>query len=435
MNRRAAINLSVVLVVVACLTGATAALAQDQQPDAAPPATTETSAPASPAAWNVYESEENDGFDTKDVIHFGDVMGGRMQTDPDKDYFRFTVNGTANVLFDLDSTWNGGAILPTLCLYDSGGIRITCGSASNDYDPSLFYRLYSGTYYVLVAGTPYAGVEHSDYELVFSSPLLVSATTGGTVAGISFQAADILAWSALSGGNERWSMFFDASDLGITRNLTNIGDNANGNLLLGFAANQSLGGLGTATPYDIVEFEPSWPLMGDGGFGPDTDGAFTWYYRGKQQQLTTTAEKIDALTGYIGLNNAAWCWGNAMSTAGVAKRTDDGITTTFADEDLLCVEDGGSGWEPYWMNFLDGSTISGLGVEDVIAADYEDAPGAQPEWLYLTILGNGKVGGTAVNQKTIFAVNYGNNAFDHIVWRGQDHGWNYNIDAFDYDPN
>jgi hypothetical protein len=40
-----------------------------------------------------------------------------------------------------------------------------------------------------------------------------------------------------------------------------------------------------------------------------------------------------------------------------------------------------------------------------------------------------------VSQKDIFVVNFPGYTWGGYVWRGPQHGWIYNIDAFEYDPN
>ena len=142
--------------------------------------------------------------------------------------------------------------------------------------------------------------------------------------------------------------------------------------------------------------------------------------------LTTRGEKIDALIGWIGLHSSAWCYSDAVSTVGKAKAS---RFWRFEDEDVFSdVEPG------YWVaeEFLDSSEIPGLAAEDVGAANYDD--NSAGEFVYLTIKGKGRISGYQVGQKDIFAVGLGSTIWHHLVWHGPDHGWRYNIDAFDYDP-
>ncbi len=102
----------------------------------------------------------------------------------------------------------------------------------------------------------------------------------------------------------------------------------------------------------------------------------------------------------------------------------------LADEDIFY--SGFSYNASSWYNQMefDGSTVKGMGVEDVFAADYN----VSASYMYLTILGNGKIMGHPVTQKDIFQIEWDGTWkwWNGIVWHGPDHGWNYNIDAFDY---
>ena len=70
----------------------------------------------------------------------------------------------------------------------------------------------------------------------------------------------------------------------------------------------------------------------------------------------------------------------------------------------------------------------GLAAEDVYAMSYY----APYNDMYLTILGTGRIARNPVNQKDIFRIDLPGHTWGGLVWRGPDHGWNYNIDAFDY---
>jgi len=79
---------------------------------------------------------------------------------------------------------------------------------------------------------------------------------------------------------------------------------------------------------------------------------------------------------------------------------------------------------------LDGSTVSGLGAEDVFAISGNDS-------VYdMTIVGNGNIAGHAVTQKDVFraCVSVYCGTFWLGLWHGPDHGWNYNIDGMESEP-
>ncbi len=111
---------------------------------------------------------------------------------------------------------------------------------------------------------------------------------------------------------------------------------------------------------------------------------------------------------------------------GATTVTRGAATLHFADEDVFCMEEynGLLGWGSYF----DGSMAAGLAVEDVIGTSMVDYTNR----VYRTIAGTGKVAGHKVNQKDIFSLNYPGYSWGAYVWRGPQHGWNYNIDAFEY---
>ena len=74
-----------------------------------------------------------------------------------------------------------------------------------------------------------------------------------------------------------------------------------------------------------------------------------------------------------------------------------------------------------------------MAVEDVNGVSMVDLDNlGQSSKLYLNIVGTGNIAGHTVTQKDIFAVNYPAYTWSNYVWRGTQHGWNYNIDAFEY---
>jgi hypothetical protein len=98
--------------------------------------------------------------------------------------------------------------------------------------------------------------------------------------------------------------------------------------------------------------------------------------------------------------------------------------TTFASGEVVADEDISN--LPYGYRYFDGSLVPGLAAEDLTAAD--------ADWgiYYLSILGNGMVDGLNVTQKDIFTVDWYTMRLSGLVWHGPDHGFNYPIDAFDW---
>jgi len=204
---------------------------------------------------------------------------------------------------------------------------------------------------------------------------LVSPAGSGTVGGVAFTPADILKYDPAAG----WSMFFDASDVGVTKNLAAFEVLGNGNILMAFAANQPTSGVGTFTPQDIARFIPT-------ATGPNTAGSFQWELDGSTRGLTTTGEKIDAL-GDIGDGRIA------ISTVGAAAVPGPSGTIKAQDEDAL----GLNRTSGVWSAWFDGTHIRGLAAEDVNALWVNTATGD----LYISIVGAFNLGGVAGNGKDI----------------------------------
>lgn len=430
MNTKRMMRWIIVLFLLAALPGLTVALAQDQEPagKAPLPAVTEPGESQAPETYNKYESEANNTRATADWMNVRDVMGGKIDYAGDVDYFKYDVPNPRQhgyYLIDIEAYSIGSNLDPVVCVYDNSGTEMECNDDTDTVDSLVFITLWEGDspYYIKVVDFDNSGGSSYNYELILSSPLLVSAPAAnlgtGTVAGIPFQSQDILAHSDLNTGAQKWVMFFDGSDVGITKNIWNVAQgyvNTPG-LYIGLSANQNLPGVGTVTPWDIIEFMP-------GKYGPSTVGTFAMYLDGSAWGLTTSGEKIDAFSSWAyALNDA--CFGHPLSTTGGATVARNGVTMKFADEDVPCME------QHYvhlgWKYFFDGSTVTGLAAEDVYATAFRDR-----DLLYLTILGSGNIAGHKVTQKDIFALNSPANTWNSLVWRGPTHGWNYNIDAFEY---
>ena len=407
MNAKRMIKWAIVLFLLSALPALTVALAQGGEP----------TGPQAPATWNVYESEPNDSHATADPIALGDVVGGELEY-----YDFYEICGSDDFRFSLPTD---GFILIDISHYrwiqveiDQEGETTLAAqefqSTGNAYEHHLmFYSLPAGNYYIDLWDDHCGDGDHYPYEMTVSSPLLLSAAAAnlgtGTVAGIPFKAGDILAHSDLNNEEARRRMFFDASDVGLTKNVTNISAGDGDEMLLSLAANQSVPGAGTVTPWDTIVFDPV-------SYGNTTAGSFRMSFGAFHQALTLPKPKLDAIA------TSRYC--DYLSTTGTATVPFYmGYNIKFKDEDLGC-------WyqDTEWLWGFESRFVTGLPVEDVYAAAYN----VDADEMYLTILGNGKVFGHKVTQKDIFAINYGDYSWGGYVWRGPDHGWNYNIDAFDY---
>lgn len=418
MDTKRTLRWGVVLCLLAVLPGLTVVVAQES--GVTVPEVGDNENYYDPPGCNVTESEPNNTKATANLIQLGDVVCGEIEGEEencdDVDYFKFTVSSERPVLYQ---QWLNLVDLK-MCFSDNAGEWNACltgftGAPYFQNGPPGDYYIYTNMYY----DDAYCNI---DYGVAISSPLLVSAAAGGlgtgSVAGIQFQAGDILSFSKLNNGEERWAMFFDASDVGITKNVTNI-DASNGDeLRLSLAASQTLPGVGLVTPWDILIFDADYDeVFGYGGYGENTAGTFRMGFDGSEHQLTTSSEKLDAIAG------GRYC--DFLSTTGTAVVPNySGANISFKDEDLGC-------WwlpSPEWLRAFVGADIPGVAVEDVFAAAYNDAEST----MYLTILGSGRVAGHKVTQKDIFAIDYSDSSWGGYEWRGPQHGWNYNIDAFDF---
>ena len=272
MNTKRIGRLSIVLFLLAALPAMTAVKAQGQEPAAkAPlPAVMEVGESPMSVPWVNDETKYNDTMATAEetcYYYFNCVLGGTINGPGDVDYWALQV-GTDTVthfpvLMDIDARSNNSPLDAVICLYADDGVLVGCNDDTDTYDSMLYFNFEKGrTYYLRV--TDWGGNGGSDfkYQLYASTPLLISATTSGTVAGIRFQPGDILAYSCQHGLNyshcnnpnlwDKWVMFLDLSDLQVVGNLSNLAAGwRNSDLLfLGFAGNVTLPGVvGPVTPW------------------------------------------------------------------------------------------------------------------------------------------------------------------------------------------
>ena len=458
MNTKRLSLLVIVLFLLAALPGMTA-VAQDAAPvgqtadgpDLCAPLPAMAQPSASDALPEPNLNESRYGNDTRsdaDRMSVGDVMRGsiwlfELCADEDVDFFKFNLAAGAPILIDLDYTRppSGNNMFTQICLQDAAGNSLACDDDRDGSDLLLYYALPTGNYFIKLNALDGASRE---YIVTLSKPVLVSAAapglaSGGDVGGIHFYSDDILAWSDLYGTEETWDMLFDASDVGITRSVTNIAAHGKDELLLSLGANQTLPGVGAVTPFDIFIFDPT-------TYGQSTAGTFRVGMKGSEQQLTTTGEKLDAIEGFtMGIESDPLfrgCFGYPVSTVSIATVNRPFGEMKQDDDDIFCkvynpIYGGFQRWD--WFFDVRGrfnappsepaaGRVPGLPGEDVIGMAYDDAR----EVMYLSILGSGSIAGHAVTQKDIFAINYPSYAWGGLVWHGPDHGWNYNLDAIEY---
>ena len=433
MKTKRILRWGIVLFLLAALPGLTVALAQEQEPPAKQPLppVTEPAESAAPA-YNVYESEPNNTMGQADVMSVNDVMAGDMNYDGDLDFFKFYIYeyGTA-ILIDVDADTLGASMDPTVTLYNAAGVEVGYDDdSSGTLDPLMYRTLGPGWWYVKVSDYFFDCGDNCYYDLIVSTPLLISAAAAnlgtGNVAGIPFQSQDILAWSDLNDGEEKWVMLVDGSDVGFTKNVTNLSRGwswSGSNLVVGFAANVTVtdyqGYVQIIKPWDWMHFDLDQA-------GSDTSISYRYKDWGSNAGLTTAAEKVDALAFDDQWDTAGY-FNRYISTVGKAVvPKSGGGTLAVPDEDVFRLQHHATAW--YNTAFFDGSRVAGLAAEDVYAMSYY----APFNDMYLTIFGTGNIAGHPVTQKDIFRIDLPGHTWGNLVWHGPDHGWNYNIDAFDY---
>lgn len=254
---------------------------------------------------------------------------------------------------------------------------------------------------------------HPDWkgaDQVGGRTLLVSANSDGKVGGVSFKDEDILAYDLQS---HHWSIYFDGSDVGISKDVDGLGVDWNGTLLLSFNAATNVPGLGLVSDADIVRFTPN-------RLGNTTAGSFGRYFTGAAFTLTTADEDIDA----IGIEGASAKL--VLSTVGNFNLRKP-WQFTGQDEDLFTITktEGGDSVAVA----LDGSTV-GLttGKEDISGVSYNDGV------LYLSVLGPFAVPGVTGDGADVFKrVCNGGNCVFQPEWDGSAAGFGQEvIDAFEY---
>jgi hypothetical protein len=114
--------------------------------------------------------------------------------------------------------------------------------------------------------------------------LYVAAQNAGEVNGVAFGLNDILARNAAGD----WELVFDGEDVGLTVPIAGFEMTSDGAILIALNKAQSLPGIGSVKPFDIVKFTPT-------KLGETTGGTFSFYLRGSQAGLSVEGEQIDAI--------------------------------------------------------------------------------------------------------------------------------------------
>jgi hypothetical protein len=241
---------------------------------------------------------------------------------------------------------------------------------------------------------------------------LISATGSGKIDNVTFTGGDILKYVPVKG----WTMYFDASDVGVTRNLSAFEVLPGGDILMSFGGTQNIPGVGKFLPQDIARFTPT-------ATGPNTAGAFSWALDGSANGLTTSSEKIDAL-GDIGDGRIA------ISTTGTASvKLPNGATLKAADEDAL----GFNLTTGRWSAYFDGTAIPGLKPEDINALWIDTATGD----LYISMMDAFNLSGVRGNASDIVKLTPSSAPGGYtpsLWWDGSAEGFKAKVDGVELLP-
>ena len=126
------------------------------------------------------------------------------------------------------------------------------------------------------------------YEIALPTNNLIylSPSAAGSVGSIAYRDEDLLAYNPAT---QQWKLVFDGSDVGLSLvDVDALALLADGSFLLSMDQALTLTGLGVVSDTDILRFTPT-------SLGNTTAGAFAFYLRGADMELTTVGEDIDAI--------------------------------------------------------------------------------------------------------------------------------------------
>jgi hypothetical protein len=279
MNNKMLFKILFVLALLTATFGLTAVFAQNEQPAE----NNESAVLLSP----------DDGSDDTPAgaldITCGQTLSGVLSNGSDVDYYRFNDYYAENYVAYVSAQALGYPTNAKLSFVDTNGSTIL--RTNNDFDgldPRVHYTLLKlATHYLKVEPSSAGGANHL-YEVTLDKPLYLTMKNDGQIAGISYKAGDILVYYMCA---DRWEMFFDASDVGVSKNLRGFAilpGLSHGPILMTFGAAANIPGIGAVAGQDIVAF-----TMNESG--EQTSGTFAKFFDGSDVGLTTNGEFLDAL--------------------------------------------------------------------------------------------------------------------------------------------
>lgn len=310
------------------------------------------------------DDEPNNTMATATVVQLGEPIYAEWCPNVDVDWYRF--EGHAGTVIDVN-TFTNQAGDQFMFLYDANGTCLEANVLPKD-----------GVYYLEMRqpcdwedGGCWYWTEA--YRLSIGRNLYVSADVNALGGNKSIKQQDVATRDLLTG---QWTLVFDASDVGINKDVVALEAMPNGTLLLSLGAAQTVPGLGKVMPQDIIHFVPT-------SLGANTAGAFQWYLDGSDVGLTMAGEKIDAITLYYSDYTDEPVL--IISTSGSASvpRTSGGALKV-ADEDLIVFDavQFGQNSQGTWHMEWNGSNVPGVASENLNAVDLIERQSHRPSrWL------------------------------------------------------
>jgi hypothetical protein len=235
----------------------------------------------------------------------------------------------------------------------------------------------------------------------------LSSGKAGSFGGVAFAPADIIKFDPAGG----WSMFFDGSDVGITKNVSAFELQADGSILLSLGAAQAVTGVGNVAAHDVLRFVPT-------ATGPTTAGSFQMWVDGSNVGLTTSAERIDAL-GLAADGRLAISTFGAVAVAGPG-----GATLKAANEDALAFNRANA----TWATFFDPTSVPGMAAENVNALWVNPTTGE----VYIALAAGFNFGGVAGDAKDIVKLTPSGGGYTpSLFWDGSAAGFPVAIDGLE----
>jgi hypothetical protein len=234
----------------------------------------------------------------------------------------------------------------------------------------------------------------------------LSATAEGRLDGVRFKDEDIITFDPAT---ERWQIYFDGSDVGISSaDVDAFAMLPDGSLLFSFVGSTSVPGAGTVDDSDIVRFVPT-------SLGTRTQGDFQFYFDGSDVGLSTDSEDLDALTVLADGTLIVSTIGN-YQVPGLAG--DDADLIAFRPQRV------GKDTAGVWSLYFDGSSIGLKANSNEESFNlWIDQPPADTERLYLGTRGDYSVNQLSGDNNDLFSCAMAAPCTPQLFWNGDDHNF------------